>query len=44
MTRTINMIHSETGATVSGTVADYEYEFYIAQGFVEATDETPTAD
>ena len=44
MAQTVNLIHPTTKTTVTGTITDEEYALYLSQGYVEATDETPTAD
>jgi hypothetical protein len=37
MAKTVNLINPDTGATITGTITDEEYEFYISQGFVEVS-------
>jgi hypothetical protein len=40
MAQTVNLIHEGTESTIIGTITDEEYALYLAQGYVEATDET----
>lgn len=40
MAQTVNLIHPETESKVTGTITNEEYAMFIAEGYVEATDET----
>ena len=40
MAKTVNLVQPATGGTITGTITDEEYDFYIGQGYEEAP-ETP---
>ncbi len=42
MAKTVKLIHTETGATITGTITNEEYELYLSQGYEEGTDEAPS--
>ena len=39
MAKTVNLVHPETGATITGTITEYEYETYVTEGFEEGSDD-----
>lgn len=39
MAKTVKLIQPETGGTITGTITNEEYDFYIGQGYEEATEE-----
>jgi len=40
MAKTVNLVNSETGSIVAGTITEEEYNLYISEGYA---DETPAS-
>ena len=38
MSKTVHLVQSETGATVTGTITDEEYARYISEGYEEVAE------